>query len=627
METPQSELYLLTNVELDPDYNYTLDFENEEAQHSYFESKVDAVFNINEGYSFIRENQTIKVYAKIEDLENVNYLMFKNNQKWFYAFIDSKEYASENVTRLSFKIDVFQTFMFDYEMQESFIDREHQDRAFQASGMWNYNIEPENIEIGSDYRRSQKQILKDNTMNNDDLELYWILITASKHLATGDASSTDPPTWENIDNTLTQSGRYAGCYAYLFPVNRKNHRTEFYTPNYNGIDTRIANGYVTGLLNKSTAIYSMKVLPYCPLNYTITKIDASSKYRLVFEGGWKYLVVSQQLSDAETIRPVLMGEKNWGGVDAKNLGYRVLSLENVDLGEKTKIGVLSARRFTSADKALFDIEKEKSIENEPKLYTYPYFFYEITDHRSEPLIVKNENIPFNRDIKIKQSLGVQQKSKVWVDNLLGDNGKDYASINNGVDELPLFNNDYASYLAQSKASATAGVAVSLGASILTAGIGFATGGVGFALGAGQAIGIGQQIASEIIKKQDLKATPDTIRKQGNNIEFDLLDNNIEYQIITKQILVEFREKVWKYFFHYGYKCNDFKKPNLKSRYYFNYIKTIGANIKTNINSEYKNELMNIFNNGITIWHFRDVNTFKGVNNYDYENVEMSLIGG
>ena len=78
--------------------------------------------------------------------------------------------------------------------------------------------------------------------------------------------------------------------------------------------------------------------------------------------------------------------------------------------------------------------------------------------------------------------------------------------------------------------------------------------------------------------------------------------------------------------HYGYACNDFKKPNLRSRYYYNYIKTIEANIKTNIDSDYRDRIQNIFDNGVCIWHYRTPNTFKGVNNYNYENVEMSIIG-
>ena len=44
------------------------------------------------------------------------------------------------------------------------------------------------------------------------------------------------------------------------------------------------------------------------------------------------------------------------------------------------------------------------------------------------------------------------------------------------------------------------------------------------------------------------------------------------------------QKLYNYFYHYGYKANIFKSPNIRSRYYFNYIKTIGVNIKSNIDT-------------------------------------------
>ena len=42
-------------------------------------------------------------------------------------------------------------------------------------------------------------------------------------------------------------------------------------------------------------------------------------------------------------------------------------------------------------------------------------------------------------------------------------------------------------------------------------------------------------------------------------------------------------------------------------------------------TNFRAEIANIFNNGITIWHYRNATTFKGVNNYDYENVETNLM--
>ena len=613
--TPLSELYLLSNVDLDPDYNYTIDFDDAEDQQAYFQDKISNTLTETNDYSFIRLEEALKVCESIEDLDGVNYLMFKNDTRWHYCFIVKKEYVNPNVTKLTLKYDVYQTFMFDFEIDESFVDREHQDR-FDWQNKPVFNLEPENLEIGSDYKQSVSATLKDTTPV--DLDMYWIMIVATKSIANHSYNTSDPTTWEHIDSALTQKGYRTPLYTYLLPVDKNNALTEFYTPNYNGVDQRLWGGGDYNGLAKSEAILSARVLSYCPIKRSVTKIS-EGKYRIVFTQGYQDGTPAQSFN--KTARPVKLSESNWGGVDLSNWGGYMIVLdtitstnENVDIGTITRQTPTRTTTITSSRAPIRD----------PKVWTYPYYFFEVGDHKSDPLIVKNEKLGSTPStIKFKQSLGVQSKSKFYVDDYLGDNGKEHASINNTIDELPLMTDAYTSYLSSSKASATTGVAVNIGASILQAGIGIATGGVGFALGAGQAIGIGQQIAGEMIKKQNLKETPDTIRKQGNNIEFDILDNNLNIEIRVKQIETKWRDKIYYYFEKYGYKCNEFKKPDIRSRYYFNFIKTIGANLKTEIDAEYRTKIKEIFDKGITIWHYRDENTFLGVNTFTYDNVEMA----
>lgn len=198
-------------------------------------------------------------------------------------------------------------------------------------------------------------------------------------------------------------------------------------------------------------------------------------------------------------------------------------------------------------------------------------------------------------------------------------------IDNTIVDLPLMSDAYLEYIAQNKASATSGMAVAGTQFLGNLAIGGLTGGLGIAVAGSQALNFAGQVANEMLKREDLKQTPDTIKNAGNNGLFTLTSNYEGLNVNIYSITEEYRNKIYNFFFHYGYKANEFKKPNIRSRYYFNYIKVIGANLKTNIDSEYKNELATIFNNGITIWHYRNASTFKGVNNYDYENVEMSLI--
>ena len=221
-----------------------------------------------------------------------------------------------------------------------------------------------------------------------------------------------------------------------------------------------------------------------------------------------------------------------------------------------------------------------------------------------------------------------QDSKImyYIKGYYGDNeGRYYNYIDNSVNEIALTSDKWQEYLSQNKASAVAGVAVNLGASALTTAIGAFTANP-LAI-AGGVLSFGQNVANTIIKQQDIKQEPNSVKSQGNNASFALVRQILGIELEFYSITEANKKRLFNYFNHYGYQCNDFKKPNLRSRYYFNYIKTIGANINTGIDADFRNELVTIYDNGITIFHYRDSLTFKGINNYNYENVEMNLMGG
>lgn len=629
-------LYLLNNIDLDNTYEHTLDFDSEQAQQEYFSDKKFTQVTVNVDFSYLRENLPVTVEISKDDLFGCNYLMYINEStgKWYYAFITSKDYVNEACTRLNIETDVMQTFMFDYTLKPTFIDREHQDRFY--TGIFNkkpkYNIIPENLYYGEDYYIKSKIELKDN--NNSDIDLYWLLMLATEPLTDGSVSSDDPTTWKNFCPMISLGGRNLGIYAYLFPVDRNSPNTRFFSVNYNGNDVEIANGVEAGILNTSTAVIAIRAINYCPVKYTITRLSDDSagnkQFRFVFEGGWQYNQLGQAFN--RNIKYVEEGNTNFGGINLAQRGFNVIDIGVItSTMENDEIGRISPKVIKSEGESTLIIDPSRLQDPliEPKLYTYPYYFYQITDYKTEPLLVKNEVIGYvpnvtYKNVKLKQALGIQGKSKVYVDGYLGDNGKEYNTINNGIDELPLRTNAYTSYIASSKASATTGVAVSIATAGLQTGLGLMTGGIGMALAGSKALGIGQNVANHLVKIKDLKDTPDSVRKQGNNIEFDITDNNMKHYVIEKQC--RYFMILSDYFRTYGYKCNEIKVPDLRSRYYYNYIKTIGASVHSNIDNKYKNQISSIFDKGITIWHYRDSQTFKGIGNYDYENAEMSLIG-
>ena len=54
--------------------------------------------------------------------------MYRNSSygnKWFYAYITDMKYINDNLTAISIKTDVYQTWCFDLTFKSSFVEREH----------------------------------------------------------------------------------------------------------------------------------------------------------------------------------------------------------------------------------------------------------------------------------------------------------------------------------------------------------------------------------------------------------------------------------------------------------------------------------------------------------------------
>lgn len=135
-------------------YSHTLYFVNKEAQTNYFISKT---ISHKDDFSYQRKEKVLRYPANVDALYNCNYLMYKNSafsSKWFYAFITKMEYANDNMTLISFETDVMQTWLFDYEVKPSFIEREHVDND--KIGL---HTIPEGLETG-DYVENSKNINK-----------------------------------------------------------------------------------------------------------------------------------------------------------------------------------------------------------------------------------------------------------------------------------------------------------------------------------------------------------------------------------------------------------------------------------------------------------------------------------
>lgn len=123
-----TDIHLLNVPELDVYHNHSFTFGTKEQQLNYFLSKkVQSIENVN----YHRKNNNLKVNYHIDELQFVNYIMINNEiplNKWYYYFVIDRTYINEHCTELILKLDVIQTYLFDYTFKSSLVERQHYNR-------------------------------------------------------------------------------------------------------------------------------------------------------------------------------------------------------------------------------------------------------------------------------------------------------------------------------------------------------------------------------------------------------------------------------------------------------------------------------------------------------------------
>lgn len=140
--TPQGQLYLC-KTPLKNDYKNQLTFSNANAQLTYFNSVIQHTFD---NYTYIKKDNVVQVGKNIDEIIDCNYLFYKNTgftNKYYFCFITNMEYVNENCTRITFETDCYQTWLFQIQYKQSFVEREHVNDD--TIGL---HTVPENLETG-----------------------------------------------------------------------------------------------------------------------------------------------------------------------------------------------------------------------------------------------------------------------------------------------------------------------------------------------------------------------------------------------------------------------------------------------------------------------------------------------
>lgn len=614
--TPQTEVHLLSNVPFNFSYNNVMDFDTLEEQTAYFINKSIMTF---EDLTHQRvNNNTINLEVAYEDLYNVNYMMFQNDKipgKWFYAFITNYDFVSPNVTRITYQIDVYQTWLFDMTWQTSYIEREHTQR-FNQDGTPVINTIDENLAYGSDYKTIYKR-----KCNNDNI-IWLVAITKTRIDTIFDGGTTVP---------LEVGRTPSPLYYTIIPFDLDGQIVTI-EGDSTGIGDLLMLGNNAQTVGQLVSIY---FTAYVPFSYSI---DANNNITVNDSGVHTYTRSSNNHKFY-----LYYGWTYWN-----TLNYNV-------------------------NNNMYSLMPNYS---ESKLLMYPYTLIELTDMQGNTVTLKPQNFDSKSlSFDIRPSISSQPKTAIYPHGYLGNtsgNVVDFTGgiINNNICDVPIVDDYTASYIQAnrnsiattnqyaldnalrgisqnnannrvnnaiiskekeySKYDATAGMigsmfSLNLGGALTSGYSGIKQSDLlegkrasmnlnnefanrNLMINAEQTVGLSQA------KMQDINNIPPSVSNLGNNTMFDIGYENMHFYVMIKTIRDEYAEQITNYFKMFGYKVNKLEIPNTKSRESYNYIKSVDANIIGNIPANDLSAIKGIFDKGVTIWHTDDIGNYSLSNN-------------
>lgn len=584
-----TDIRLISGVPFTNDYKNTRWFNNVSEQVTYFNAKTP-VHRINEANFQRMTGETfIACDLGIEALKSVNYVMFKNTQfstKWWYGFVTRLEYVQRKRTNVYFQLDVIQTWMFDFKFKPSFVVREHC-LQYKNDGSPVVNTIDEGLNYGLDYDIVSVKNFKPTA------NIYYLVIVTKSSLHNKGTTT---------ENTITASVNGIPqplCY-YIHPFKLNGS-----TPEVN-VGSSVAD--LTNIKDFLSNIFSQKSAVNNIVSMYVTEHFG---YNPAFNGTGTLVYLSAnnfevaRIADGETM--------NINTIYVKDLPEYQPNV--IDCGDKYA-----------------DFKKV----NESKLLMHPYCVTILDDFKGNRLEIKNEYLNTkNLRVMIMGSLGVSNKVAYTLPDYLTFNLKDDTDkyivsidnsiINNNPQDVPIITDMLSAYLQGNRNSLENqknsiiwnGIMSAIGGGVSGTGMGVGSNALGMAsVGTSVVSGMGNtvlQLQAIQAKQKDISNVPPQMVKMGGNTAFDYGNDYSGFYIIKKQIKNEYIELLEDFFKMFGYKVNKVKLPNLKTRKYWNYVQTMSCMITGDFNTEDLNEIRQIFDNGITLWHV------DNVGNYDLKN--------
>lgn len=577
---PNTDVYILRRVPLDKDYNHTVRQTSASAQANMFNSSAYKKYTLTtQTYQRAGENK-IRVAILADNLYDCNYMMFRNTNfgsKWFYAFITKVTYINNNTTELEYKLDVMQSWYFDYELGNCFVEREHTI----TDGIGD-NLVPEDVDAGNLVMVDTWDYFYNESGSGSN---YKPMYTAVVYYVPGTQYITGvnysgmgyPLVQTNSTDVLTKgiivNGVYAGCYTYAIPLDIRE-----------TVIPPIAPPDVPTITHKEQSAVT---------------INAVIKTILDYDGNIVNIVqVPTAIYEAWAANPTT--------VPRTAVNHAMVS-----------------KNYNAPHTAYYEPKNKKML-------TYPYKQILVSNNNGKTSTYKWEE--FNL------SSGTLKSSTFYIEGvpLLAPEIMCYPSTYRGILNdyetgivlndfpTPPWNEDsFAKWWAQNGESFSLSMvssAVTLAAGILSS---VASGGALTPIAAGAIAGGAGLAANSIGQISKAYNAPDQLNGQSNVASLRTAQKRIGFKFYDMGVEMSRARVIDDYFSMYGYAIKQVKLPNIRNagvtlRPHWNYVKTssciIHAASLSGLPADAESEIAKIYDKGITFW-----NSLAEIGNYTLDN--------
>lgn len=574
---PNTNIYLIRGCELDADYNHTFWFENQTQQIAYFQSLVKpselGTSFVLSNYTYQRVNKnTIRVGILADKLYDCNYMMFQNTNygnKWFYAFIREVNYINDNATEIVYSIDVMQTWMWDYKLGNSFVEREHANHDDIGD-----NLIEENIGGGT-------QIVQERTEKVFNETTLVVLYIPNEHYLTYDPTKPIDQRWVEHAISVANKDQKGTIFDGVYSVGY-----------YASVDMEVSTATE---ITETTRNINNLIAKIIDIQGTIVTITQYPKDL------WEN-------NKPNPSTPPTVITKTVTQPSAFNNATHTYS-------------------YTPKNKKMYTAPYQQLIvsnnNGQTAIYNWEYFSGSSSGRKTGSFLIDSRTIP---SIECEC---VPYEYRGVLPRAVGEIALDYDSalVLNDFPTPPWSTDSFSEWWSVNKTAFTLNAvtsAIQLAGGLIASGVaisavanaGMAAGGLTASQQASQTAAKAASVSSGISGTSSIVGnsigsyftainTPDQFKGQLGANYLRVSQNRLGFTFYSMGITSENAEIVDKYFTMYGYATKLVKQPNRHVRKRFTYTKTIGCIVHANTNkglpSDVEQTISSIYDKGITFW--------------------------